>query len=78
MKTNPASVHLRANSGFSLNYTDINLKLLATQPASKKMGTNKSIAWVYSLTALSFSNVYYTVSIEIRRNSAEVKRKWRT
>lgn len=61
MKVIPASVHFRANVGFSLSYVYVTavsaMKNLAT--------TYKSIARMYALTALVLCNLYYTIAVKI-------------
>jgi hypothetical protein len=73
MKVKPASVHFRANVGFSLNCQLVS-PIGSTPPAVKLY---KSVAGMNTLATLLLCDLYYAVSIEIRGRVAKVHGIWR-
>lgn len=69
MKVNPASVHFRAKTGFSLSYTIVSIAVFR-QTCPKVL--YKAITRMYSLTALLFGNLNYAISVQVGGSFAEI------
>lgn len=67
MNVMPASVHFRANVGFSLNW-----KASVPETSIQPLGPYKSVAWVYALAALIFGNLDDAIAVQVGRGVSQV------